>query len=204
MPVRRAGTQGVVQSFFDELFNHLDPYSRYVPPRDAGEDRERRVGQAGAGLRLARRGSAHRGCGGHCRRSGRARGNSARRHDRFGGRPVDPRQGPRHRDGLDRRAGGDPAHACLARPRRRVRTRPSWNAPWCRPRPSSRSARRVAGDPDDRASTAAPTAISRRRSSRVSPAPVRREGIVLDLRGNRGGLLRQAVRRPTRCCPPVS
>jgi carboxyl-terminal processing protease len=35
-PVRRAGTQGVVQSFFDELFNHLDPYSRYVPPRDAG------------------------------------------------------------------------------------------------------------------------------------------------------------------------
>ncbi|HEY2616056.1 MAG TPA: S41 family peptidase [Acetobacteraceae bacterium] len=58
VPVRRAGTQGVVQSFFDELFNHLDAYSRYVPPRDAGEDRERRVGQAGAGMRLARRGSA--------------------------------------------------------------------------------------------------------------------------------------------------
>jgi carboxyl-terminal processing protease len=58
VPVRRAGTQGVVQSFFDELFNHLDPYSRYVPPGDAGEDRERRVGQAGAGLRLARRGPA--------------------------------------------------------------------------------------------------------------------------------------------------
>jgi carboxyl-terminal processing protease len=56
--VRRAGTQGVVQSFFDELFNHLDPYSRYVPPREAGEDRERRSGQAGAGLRLARRGAA--------------------------------------------------------------------------------------------------------------------------------------------------
>ena len=56
--MRRAGTQGVVQSFFDELFNHLDPYSRYVPPREAGEDRERRVGQAGAGLRLARRGAA--------------------------------------------------------------------------------------------------------------------------------------------------
>jgi carboxyl-terminal processing protease len=58
VPVRRAGTQGVVQNFFDELFNHLDPYSRYVPPRDAGEDRERRVGQAGVGLRLTRRGSA--------------------------------------------------------------------------------------------------------------------------------------------------
>jgi carboxyl-terminal processing protease len=54
---RRAGTEGVVQSFFDELFNHLDPYSRYAPPREAGEDRERRSGQAGAGLRLVRRGT---------------------------------------------------------------------------------------------------------------------------------------------------
>ena len=56
--VRRAGTQGIVQSFFDELFNHLDPYSRYVPPREAGEDREQRSGQAGAGLHLVRRGGA--------------------------------------------------------------------------------------------------------------------------------------------------
>lgn len=55
--VRRAGTQGIVQSFFDELFNHLDPYSRYVAPREAGEDRERRSGQGGAGLRLVRRGA---------------------------------------------------------------------------------------------------------------------------------------------------
>ena len=55
--VRRAGTQGVVQSFFDELFNHLDPYSRYVAPRYADEDRDRRSGQAGAGLTLIRRGS---------------------------------------------------------------------------------------------------------------------------------------------------
>jgi carboxyl-terminal processing protease len=52
--VRRAGTQGIVQSYFDELFNHLDPYSRYVAPAEADEDRERRSGQAGAGLRLAR------------------------------------------------------------------------------------------------------------------------------------------------------
>ena len=56
--VRRAGTQGIMQSFFDEMFNHLDPYSRYVPPREAGEDRERRSGRAGAGLTLAKRGGA--------------------------------------------------------------------------------------------------------------------------------------------------
>jgi carboxyl-terminal processing protease len=55
--VRRAGTQGVIQAFFDELFNHLDPYSRYVAPSEAGADREHRTGQAGLGLSLARRGA---------------------------------------------------------------------------------------------------------------------------------------------------
>jgi carboxyl-terminal processing protease len=58
MPVRRAGNQGVVQSFFDELFNHLDPYSRYVGPTEANEDRELRAGRAGAGLQLFQRGAA--------------------------------------------------------------------------------------------------------------------------------------------------
>lgn len=57
MPVRRAGTQGIIQSFFDELFNHLDPYSRYVPPGAAAEDRGERNGVAGAGLTLGRRGA---------------------------------------------------------------------------------------------------------------------------------------------------
>jgi carboxyl-terminal processing protease len=57
-PVRRAGTQGVVQSFFDEMFNHLDPYSRYVAPGEAALDRERRSGSAGAGLTVVTRGGA--------------------------------------------------------------------------------------------------------------------------------------------------
>lgn len=53
--VRRAGMPGFIQSFFDEVFNHLDPYSRYVPP---GATRGARGGggQAGVGLRLVRRG----------------------------------------------------------------------------------------------------------------------------------------------------
>ncbi len=54
--VRRAGTAGVLQSFFDEMFNHLDPYSRYVQPGAAAEDRELRSGSAGLGITLARRG----------------------------------------------------------------------------------------------------------------------------------------------------
>ena len=57
-PVRQAGTEGVIRSFFDELFNHLDPYSRYAPPGAAETDRERRSGQAGLGLTVARRGAS--------------------------------------------------------------------------------------------------------------------------------------------------
>jgi carboxyl-terminal processing protease len=53
--VRHAGTVGILQSFFDEMFNHLDPYSRYVPPGEAADDRERRSGSAGLGLTLAAR-----------------------------------------------------------------------------------------------------------------------------------------------------
>ncbi len=53
-PVRTAETQGVIRSFFDEMFNHLDPYSRYVPPAAADIDRDRRMGQAGLGMTLAR------------------------------------------------------------------------------------------------------------------------------------------------------
>lgn len=54
--VRDAGSAGVVQSFFDELFNHLDPYSRYAAPRAASADRDRRDGRAGLGIVIAARG----------------------------------------------------------------------------------------------------------------------------------------------------
>lgn len=56
--VRKAGTQGVLRSFFDELFNHLDPYSRYAPPSEAADDRLRRAGRAGIGVQVARRGGS--------------------------------------------------------------------------------------------------------------------------------------------------
>ena len=54
--VQKAGTQGIIQSFFDEMFNHLDPYSRYVPPREAAADRAGRNGTAGVGITLMQRG----------------------------------------------------------------------------------------------------------------------------------------------------
>jgi carboxyl-terminal processing protease len=56
-PVRRAGTPGIIQGFFDQMFGRLDPYSRYVPPVEATEDRARRAGRAGLGLTLGQRGA---------------------------------------------------------------------------------------------------------------------------------------------------
>ncbi len=56
-PVRRAGMQGIIQGFFDQMFARLDPYSRYVPPVEASEDRARRGGRAGLGLTLGQRGA---------------------------------------------------------------------------------------------------------------------------------------------------
>ena len=53
--LRTAGTGGIIRGFFDELFNHLDPYSRYTPPDEAEGDRTRRAGRAGVGINLARR-----------------------------------------------------------------------------------------------------------------------------------------------------
>ncbi len=52
--LQQAGTQGVVESFFDELFNHFDPYSRYEPPIQAAQDQLLISGIAGAGFTLGR------------------------------------------------------------------------------------------------------------------------------------------------------
>ena len=56
-PIRRAGNQGIIQGFFDQMFARLDPYSRYIPPVEAGEDRARRAGRGGLGLVVSQRGA---------------------------------------------------------------------------------------------------------------------------------------------------
>lgn len=53
--IRSAGEGALLQSFFDEMFNHLDPYSRYIPPTPAVRDRENRFGStASVGISLTR------------------------------------------------------------------------------------------------------------------------------------------------------
>jgi carboxyl-terminal processing protease len=54
--LQQAGTQGVISSFFDELFNHFDPYSRYEPPIQAAQDQLMITGIAGSGVTLGRQG----------------------------------------------------------------------------------------------------------------------------------------------------
>lgn len=56
--LRQGGGQALVTSFFDELFNHLDPYSRYVGPEAASGDEARRDGSAGIGVELGGRAGA--------------------------------------------------------------------------------------------------------------------------------------------------
>jgi carboxyl-terminal processing protease len=50
--VRHAGTEGITGAFFDELFNHLDPYSRYVSPAEAVLEGSRRTGRGGIGAAI--------------------------------------------------------------------------------------------------------------------------------------------------------
>lgn len=51
-PLQQAGTQAIIGNFFDELFNHFDPYSRYEGPEQAAQDQLMITGLAGTGLTL--------------------------------------------------------------------------------------------------------------------------------------------------------
>jgi carboxyl-terminal processing protease len=53
--LRDAGAQAMVSAMFAELTGHLDPYSRYIPPAEAEADRMRRTGSAGIGVRVGER-----------------------------------------------------------------------------------------------------------------------------------------------------
>lgn len=59
-PLRLAGPERMLSSAFEEMFDHLDPYSRYLTPAEALAARIRRVGQAGLGLELGAGGRGNR------------------------------------------------------------------------------------------------------------------------------------------------
>ena len=189
--LREAGLDRILQSAFEELFNHLDPYSRYLTPEEARAARARRIGQSALGLRLA----AGRGRavvvgsvtpGGLAERAGIARGDRLIAVD---GVRVDS-------DNLGEAAAllegppGTNVLLLLQRGRRRFELAlPRVVIP-----PDTVHAERregilwlrldgFANDTDQRLARALATALQE--------GPLR--GVVLDLRGNRGGLLGQAV-----------
>ena len=51
--LQQAGTPEVISSFFDELFNHFDPYSRYESPQITAQNQLMIMGLAGTGITFA-------------------------------------------------------------------------------------------------------------------------------------------------------
>ena len=191
-PVRQAGTQRIVAALFDELCSHLDPYSRYAPPGTADADRVRRAGAAGIGVRVA------------------VRDGGIVLHEVAPGSPAavaGARAGDRLLavDGADVAgadletvtgllAGLEGTQVMLTLQTGRAEARDVPVARVLMPPPTVASERRgdvlvvrVSGftsDTGPRLAQALADALA---------GPHRPRGVVIDLRGNRGGLLRQAV-----------
>jgi len=190
--VRRAGTQGVLRSFFDELFNHLDPYSRYAPPAEANADRIRRAGRAGIGVQVVYRG------GGFVVADVAADGPAAQAGIRQGDRVLavngQTTQGADLASVAALLGGpeGTQVSVSMRGPGGRTRTLILERA--LVPPETVQAARvgdllllRITGFAGDTAARLGHEIVR----GMAGPRPPR--GLVLDLRGNRGGLLRQAA-----------
>jgi carboxyl-terminal processing protease len=184
--IANAGTNGIVTSFFDELFNHLDPYSRYISPRDT----ESETLAAGPGVDLSVRGRsvsiASLDPGGPAAAAGLVTG------DRVWMIDGHHLRGQSHAM-LDAWLGGTPGSTLellvVSRGSRRARAVSVLRAAILPETvfPSVQNGIltiQIAGFERD-------TAAHMRQALATLPADIR--GIVLDLRGNRGGLLDQAV-----------
>jgi carboxyl-terminal processing protease len=185
--IAQAGTGGIVTSFFDELFNHLDPYSRYIPSADGAADTA--TGDPGLTLAITR----YHAVIGTIDPSGSASAAGLAVGDRVLAIDGVPTRG-QDAYSLNAALAGPPGSEVTLRV-----------LPW-RERPQSVALLRTAEPP--------PTVFAVRQGAMLviqiagfeqgtadavrealiralaGPAP---HGIVIDLRGNRGGLLAQAV-----------
>ena len=188
--IRRAGNEGFTRSFFDELFNHFDPYSRYVPPDEAASDRQRRDGRGGIAAAVSATGLVESvQAGGPAAASGVRAGERILAIDGAALETATPATPPAALlDGPE----GSIVRLTVRGRDRRVRTIDITRVPV--PGETVSAARmgdalllRVTGFT---ANTGERLAGELTRALSASRPP---RGIVLDLRGNRGGLLRQAV-----------
>jgi carboxyl-terminal processing protease len=190
--LQAAGTQGIIANFFDELFNHFDPYSRYEAPLQAAQDQLLITGIAGTGISFDRSGNAviiaAIAPGSPAQNAGLVAGTAVLR---VGGSAAIPAAIPALNAAMNgiygteislRLAGDPPQDVTL------VRAFIPANTVFPEPAPAPKiAALRISGfnrGTSEQFSTAIAAAFS------ATPAPT---GLIIDLRGNRGGVLRQAI-----------
>lgn len=190
--LRRAGTEAIIAAFFDEMLDHLDPYSRYLSPVQAAADEEERTGEAGIGVTLAQHGRAI--VVAHAIADGPAALGGVRDGDRILAVDGTTTRGIAAADVSAWLAGSEDTPVTLdvltSRGRRRLtvtRTDVPEENVFAR-REGGALVVRISGFI---ARTATRLAAALQAGNAGHQAP---DGIVLDLRGNRGGLLREAVR----------
>ena len=197
--LRQAGTQGLISSFFDELFDHFDPYSRYEPPLRAAQDQLMITGLAGAGLGFGAAGDAvviaSVAVDGPAAEAGLAPGFRVLAVD---GRPASPAGLAALNSDLNGIAGTtvtlrvqDPASAGppddVSLTRAAIPPQTVFGVTLPNPLLSGAMALKITNfdrGTSDQFSAALVAALG------AQPPPA---GVVIDLRGNRGGVLRQAV-----------
>ena len=190
-PVRNAGTGGVIQGFFDAMFSQFDPYSRYAPPSEAAADRLRRAGRAGIGIVVAMRRTnvvvSEVQTGGPAAQAGIRAGDRLLAVD---GQSVQGADLPAVTALLAGPEGSRVGLTVQGRTAARTVVLERTRVP-----PETVTARR-----DGRVQVITIGGFSRNTASRLAQELIRArgeagplDGVILDLRGNRGGVLAQAV-----------
>jgi carboxyl-terminal processing protease len=194
--LQQAGTQGLISSFFDELFNHFDPYSRYEPPLQAAQDQLMITGLAGTGVSFAAQNGrvviSGIAAASPAEEAGLAPGNLVLR---VNGRPTYTGEIPKLNDSMNGIAGTtvtltvqDPENP--APPSDVTVTRGFIPPETVFPEPIGVSgvfAVKITGF-NKGTSNQFSTVIGNAMAASQPPS-----GLLIDLRGNRGGVLRQAV-----------
>ncbi len=191
-PMRRAGRSAVIAGFFDALFSHLDPYSRYIPPEQAEAERLRRAGRAGVGIGIAARGGSlvvtEVAAGSPAAEAGARPGDRLLAVDGVAARAADAASVSAHLAGPEHTL----VEVTLRGPDGRSRTLSLERAPV--PAETVTASRqgdmlvlRISGFSRNTGARLAQELIR----GLADPVPPR--GVVIDLRDNRGGVLQQAV-----------
>jgi carboxyl-terminal processing protease len=192
--LQQAGTQGLIESFFDELFNHFDPYSRYEAPLVAAQDQLMITGLAGAGLTLKAAGGnivvASVAIDGPAAEAGIAPGFQVLAID---GRATYPGEAALLNDRLMGIAGTTTSLRVLdpndIAPETITLTRAFIPPQTVFPEPLARN---IVGLKITGFNTGTSDQVSASLVAALAANP-QAAGLVIDLRGNRGGVLRQAV-----------